>query len=60
VVKTPAKVGKKDRKPGTFSMQYSVANLNLKFTNQDLSYSMVRIPSIPHSKVVIKDVKRRI
>ncbi|WP_337018678.1 cytochrome P450 [Oceanobacillus massiliensis] len=42
------------------SLDYLANRMEYEVPNQDLSYSMVRVPSIPHSKVVIKDVKRRI
>lgn len=42
------------------SLDYLANRMEYEAPNQDLSYSMVRVPSIPHSKVVIKDVKRRI
>lgn len=42
------------------SLDYLANRMEYEVPNQDLSYSMVSIPSIPHSKVVIKDVKKRI
>ena len=42
------------------SLDYLANRLNYEVPDQDLSFSMVSIPSIPHSKVVIKNVKRRI
>ena len=41
------------------SLDYLVNRMNYEVPDQDLSFSMVNIPSIPHSKVVIKNVKRR-
>ncbi|MFS0726307.1 cytochrome P450 [Paenibacillus sp. 1P07SE] len=41
------------------SLDYLVNQMNYEVPDQDLSFSMVSIPSIPHSKVVIKNVKRR-
>lgn len=42
------------------SLDYLANRMNYEVPDQDLSFSMVSIPSIPHSKVVIKNVKRRI
>ncbi|WP_172200939.1 cytochrome P450 [Saccharibacillus qingshengii] len=42
------------------SLDYLANRMEYDIPDQDLSYSMVSIPSIPHSKVVIKNVKRRI
>ncbi|MGE7431678.1 cytochrome P450 [Bacillus thuringiensis] len=39
------------------SLDYLANRINYEFPNRDLSFSMV---SIPHSKVIIKNVKRRI
>lgn len=41
------------------SLDYLVNRLHYQLPFQDLSYRMVTIPSIPHSKVVIKNVRRR-
>jgi fatty-acid peroxygenase len=42
------------------SLDYLANQMEYEVPNQDLSYSMVSIPSIPHSKVVIKNVKRKV
>jgi fatty-acid peroxygenase len=42
------------------SLNFLVNRMDYEVPNQDLSYSMVSMPSIPPSKLVIKDVKRRI
>ncbi|MEK3992911.1 MULTISPECIES: cytochrome P450 [Robertmurraya] len=42
------------------SLDYLANRLEYEVPDQDLSYSMVRIPSIPHSKIVLKSVKRKI
>jgi fatty-acid peroxygenase len=42
------------------SLDYLANRMNYEIPDQDLSFSMVSMPSIPHSKVVIKNVKRRI
>jgi fatty-acid peroxygenase len=42
------------------SLDYLANRMNYEVPDQDLSFSMVSIPSIPHSKLVIKNVKRRI
>jgi fatty-acid peroxygenase len=42
------------------SLDYLVNRIEYEVPDQDLSFSMVSMPSIPHSKVVIKKVKRRI
>jgi fatty-acid peroxygenase len=42
------------------SLDYLVNRMDYEIPDQDLSFSMVTMPSIPHSKVVIKNVKRRI
>ena len=41
-------------------LDYLTNRMDYEVPEQDLSYSMVSMPSIPHSKVVIKNVKRRI
>jgi fatty-acid peroxygenase len=41
-------------------LDYLVNRMDYEVPEQDLSLSMVSMPSIPHSKVVIKNVKRRI
>lgn len=40
-------------------LDYLTNRMDYEVPEQDLSYSMVSIPSIPHSKVVVKNVKRR-
>ena len=42
------------------SLNFLVNQMYYEFPDQDLSYSMVSIPSIPQSKIVIKNVKRKI
>lgn len=42
------------------SLDFLANRMNYEVPDQDLSFSMVSIPSIPHSKVVIKNIKRRI
>ena len=42
------------------SLDFLANRMDYEVPDQDLSFSMVSIPSIPHSKVVIKNVKRRI
>ena len=39
------------------SLNFLVNQISYEIPKQDLSYSMVDIPSIPHSKIVIEDVK---
>lgn len=39
------------------SLDYLVNQMNYEVPNQDLSYSMVSIPSIPHSNIILKQVK---
>lgn len=41
-------------------LNFLVNQLDYEVPDQDLSYSMVNMPSIPHSKLIIKDVKKRI
>lgn len=41
------------------SVDYLVNRMDYEIPDQDLSYSMVSMPSTPHSKIVIKNVKRR-
>ena len=42
------------------SLDYLVNRMNYNVPNQDLSYSMVSMPSIPKSKVLIEKVKRKV
>lgn len=42
------------------SLDYLASRMSYEIPDQDLSFSMVSMPSIPHSKVVIEEVKRRI
>ncbi|SFC91477.1 fatty-acid peroxygenase [Bacillus sp. OV322] len=42
------------------SLDYLVNNLEYTVPAQDLSYSMVKMPSVPESKVVLSQVKRRL
>jgi fatty-acid peroxygenase len=39
------------------SLDLLMNRLNYEIPDQDLSYSMVSIPSIPHSKIIIKNIK---
>ncbi|WP_342560158.1 cytochrome P450 [Psychrobacillus sp. FSL W7-1457] len=41
------------------SLQYLANKLAYDLPNQDLSYSMVSIPSLPHSKVIMANVKSK-
>lgn len=41
------------------SLDYLVNHMDYDVSDQDLSFSMVRIPSIPHSSVVLQNVSRR-
>ncbi len=41
------------------SLDYLVNQMDYEVPDQDLSFSMDSIPSIPHSKVLFKNVKRR-
>lgn len=41
------------------SVDYLVNRMNYDVPEQDLSFSMVKIPSIPHSKILIKNVSRK-
>jgi fatty-acid peroxygenase len=41
------------------SLDFLANRMDYEVPDQDLSYSMVSIPSIPHSKVVLKSVKRK-
>ena len=41
------------------SLQYLANKLEYDLPNQDLSYSMVSIPSLPHSKVIMANVKSK-
>ncbi|HEU5140876.1 MAG TPA: cytochrome P450 [Bacillales bacterium] len=40
------------------SLDYLVNRMDYEVPNQDLSFSMVSLPSIPHSKVIIEKVRR--
>ncbi|MGN7233746.1 cytochrome P450 [Priestia megaterium] len=40
------------------SLDYLVHRIEYEIPDQDLSFSMVDMPSIPHSKIVIKSIKR--
>ncbi|EIJ77549.1 fatty acid alpha hydroxylase, cytochrome P450 (plasmid) [Bacillus methanolicus MGA3] len=42
------------------SLDYLTNRMDYEVPDQDLSFSMASMPSIPHSKVVIKNVKKRI
>ncbi|TCP19986.1 fatty-acid peroxygenase [Scopulibacillus darangshiensis] len=42
------------------SLDYLANKIDYDVPDQDLSFSMVKMPSIPHSKVVIQNVKKRI
>ncbi|HWO96425.1 MAG TPA: cytochrome P450 [Bacillus sp. (in: firmicutes)] len=42
------------------SLDYLANRMDYEVPDQDLSFSMDSIPSIPHSKVVIKNVKKRL
>lgn len=42
------------------SLEYLVNQMEYEVPNQDLSYSIVSMPSIPHSKVVLKNVKQKL
>lgn len=42
------------------TLDYLVNRIDYEVPDQDLSFNMASVPSIPHSKVVIKNVKRRI
>ena len=42
------------------SLDFLVNQITYEFPDQDLSYNMVDIPSIPHSKIEIKNVKLKI
>lgn len=42
------------------SLDYLTNRMDFEVPDQDLSFSMASMPSIPHSKVVIKNVKKRI
>ncbi|WP_281257345.1 cytochrome P450 [Bacillus oleivorans] len=41
------------------SLDYLVNQIEYQIPDQDLSYSMVSIPSIPRSKIVMKNIKRK-
>jgi len=41
------------------SLSYLTERLDYEVPNQDLSYSMVSIPSIPKSKIIIKNIRKR-
>ncbi|MFJ5771898.1 cytochrome P450 [Psychrobacillus sp. NPDC093180] len=40
------------------SLDYLANRLSYQIPSQDLSYSLVSMPSMPHSKVILKNVKR--
>lgn len=40
------------------SLDYLVHRIEYEIPDQDLSFSMVDMPSIPHSKIMIKSIKR--
>ena len=40
------------------SLDYLVNHLEFNMPDQDLSYSLVSMPSIPHSKIVLTNVRR--
>lgn len=42
------------------TLEFLANRMDYEVPNQDLSFSMVSMPSIPHSKVVIKNVKKKI
>lgn len=42
------------------SLDYLANKLDYDIPDQDMSYSLVEIPSIPHSKIKIKNIKRRV
>lgn len=42
------------------SLDYLVNRIDYEVPDQNLSFSMVNMPSIPHSKVVSKNVTRKI
>lgn len=44
----------------TTILDYLVNRMDYDVPEQDLSFSMVSMPSIPHSKVMIKNVKQRV
>lgn len=41
------------------SLHYLVKEMDYELPKQDLSYSLVSVPSIPHSKIVLEQVKRK-
>jgi fatty-acid peroxygenase len=41
------------------SLDFLAKRMDYEVPDQDLSFSMVNMPSIPHSKVVIKNVKKK-
>lgn len=41
------------------SLDFLANKLQYEIPDQDLSYSLVKIPSIPHSKVILNDVTRK-
>lgn len=41
------------------SLDFLVKQMTYELPEQDLGYSKVSIPSLPHSKVIIKNVKRK-
>lgn len=42
------------------SLDYLANHIHFEMPDQDLSYSMVKMPSIPHSKIVLQNIKRKI
>lgn len=42
------------------SLSYLAEHMDYEVPDQDLSYSMVSIPSIPQSKIIIENVKKRL
>lgn len=41
------------------SLNYLMNGIEYEVPEQDLSYSLVSIPSIPHSKIIIQNIKRK-
>lgn len=41
------------------SLEFLVNRIDYDFPDQDLSYSLTSMPSIPHSKIVIENVRRK-
>ncbi|RVT57200.1 cytochrome P450 [Niallia taxi] len=42
------------------SLNFLVNQMEYEVPDQDLSYSIVSMPSIPHSKIIIKNVRRKV